>query len=340
MTLGPGAILGQLALVEDGLRDASVICTRDCEFLRIESAELAEIQKIELQRTEKEQQQTLEFFYHHLPLLQSLPETTALATVEHFEKHEFPLRHVFFQQEEHGDGAYYLIMNGSVELFVADTPQFFDNTHLPHTGFRRLGMLMKGCLFASNGPKGKEAFTAVVASSPCEIWRLGRGNFKHVPEVILKALHELSDQNTLWRMSRVGSLPILEATGSHGTLGLDYRPHTTLKGPPLGLRLNWNSRPSQTLRASAYQTSNSFIGKLPQVSRSPKARSCARTAGSWRPQDSQLKLTTRDPFLPPEPEYVEFVMTPGACLALHGRRPKKRAHKLALSRPASLPHLR
>lgn len=101
--------------------------------------------------------------------MQNLPDASAKAAVEHFDKHEFPLRHVFFRQEEFGDGAYYLILNGSVELFVADSPQFFDNSHLPHSGFRRLGMLMKGSLFASSGPRAKEAFTAMVASSPCEV---------------------------------------------------------------------------------------------------------------------------------------------------------------------------
>lgn len=342
MTLGTGAIIGQLALVEHGPRQATVICTTDCEFLQIDSGELAEFQKIEQQRMEQEQQQTLEFFYKHLPVLQNLPDATAKAAVEHFDKHEFPLHHVFFRQEEFGDGAYYLILNGSVELFVADSLQFFDNSHLPHNGFRRLGMLMKGSLFSSSGPLGKEAFTAMVASSPCEVWRLGRGNFKHVPETILKALHDLSEQNTFWRMSRVGSLPLLGVNSPN----IDYRPHTSVKGPPLGLRLNWNTRPSQTLRSSpmnqtlppATMSPNTRFNGSPIL---PSARNSnrARTMGSWRSKESKLKLTMRDPFLPPEPEYVEFVMAPGACLALNGLRPNRRNRKLNSSHATNLPSL-
>lgn len=159
----------------------------------------------------------------------------------------------------------------------------------------------------------------------------------------MKALHDLSEQNTLWRMSRVGSLPLLEATGPN----VDYRPHTTVKGPPLGLRLNWNTRPSQTLRASpmnqtlppATLSPNTTFNGSPTL-RSTRNMHGARTMGSWRSKENKLKLTMRDPFLPPEPEYVEFVMAPGACLALNGLRPNKRNRKLTSNQATSLPSLR
>eukprot|EP00928_Gymnodinium_smaydae_P021303 TRINITY_DN18295_c0_g1_i1.p1 TRINITY_DN18295_c0_g1~~TRINITY_DN18295_c0_g1_i1.p1 ORF type:complete len:1219 (-),score=195.11 TRINITY_DN18295_c0_g1_i1:45-3701(-) len=274
--LGPGCFFGHPALINDLPRRITVTCSSDCEFLYIERSRIAEIIHQEQLQKEAAHKEKMAFLLDHLSVLRKMPAATASRLGDYFEKHAFPLHHTFFAQGKRGEGSYYMVWQGSVELLIRGEPQVFKSSHVRGSGLRRLGVLQAGAIFASSSPRSFENFTAAVTSAPCEVLRLARAHFRNMPESVLKALKGLDDQTTAWRLSRADSnctLPRVDCTAMRRTFV--ERPNTPLGQPKEGLKRPWHGKPG--LVSKMPQIAGVMHGGSPLSNKSGKAKALAQS---------------------------------------------------------------
>eukprot|EP00928_Gymnodinium_smaydae_P009843 TRINITY_DN13682_c0_g3_i1.p1 TRINITY_DN13682_c0_g3~~TRINITY_DN13682_c0_g3_i1.p1 ORF type:complete len:1480 (-),score=318.96 TRINITY_DN13682_c0_g3_i1:1907-6346(-) len=310
-TLGPGAIFGQLCLVQDGPRQKSATASTDCELLCVNSRRFADI-RMEAERQEKEaRDMKLNFLNMHVPGLRSLPSITATSVLGFFEEFQYPLNHVFFAQGEPADGSYYIVWQGSVEIIVRenrDMPAQSQMTSscgtnsaplIPGSCLRRVGSVQAGGLFASEAEVGsREPASATVTSSPCRVFRLAAANVRNVPEVLARALRETWQQTTVWRRSRniscasgAGSLPMTPLVSYHPagnvTTGATTMTHAermamaVITQPIVGLHHPWKGmtppRRRSMDRGGANATQSPAGSRAPSLSRPGSAGSLTGT---------------------------------------------------------------
>merc|ERR1719454_789619 len=97
--LGPGTLVGELALLNDGPRSASVRCLRDSDFLVIRRSDFDNVLKEEMVRKGDEK---LRFLMEHVPGMPDVPVPKSGAKGPHasyfFKKATFPRGHCFFNE--------------------------------------------------------------------------------------------------------------------------------------------------------------------------------------------------------------------------------------------------
>eukprot|EP00439_Symbiodinium_sp_Y106_P049747 s171_g6.t1 len=173
-TLGPGRLLGELAIVDDRTRMATAVCQTACKFLTMERTDFLNCQCALIDDLDDR----LTFLRLAAPPLRSLSKEAEHAALYCFEEQNFALNHVFFQEGGAGDGSIYFIRSGAVELLCREP-----GTHkaVPRAGLHRMCLLQEGACFASSFTKVEEEFTAAVASTPCKVYRIRRAKMRHLP---------------------------------------------------------------------------------------------------------------------------------------------------------------
>merc|ERR1712232_1545342 len=212
--LGPGAMFGEVALLNDSARNATVQCKSACEFLVIERDDYDRFLKAEMRRLKENHKS---FMLEHIPGMRLFTDAVHNDCLHYIRNGSFPKNHRFLKQGEFADGAFHIVFNGSVEVLSASPLHSTSGSKRKHRNKeRRVGILPRGGVFASAGPDVCEPFSFVAASAPCEVFTIGRGELKRLPEMIAKGLREVADQATL-RLELRQTQP---AEGGLGGLGI------------------------------------------------------------------------------------------------------------------------
>jgi len=191
--LGTGTLFGELALLNDRCRDATVSCWKDCEFLIIEKDDFDRVLKSELHNTQRNK---VEFLRQHVPGVRALPETTAERILYYFHREVFPKNHVFVRQGSILTGDIYFVWEGAVESY----------SNLPDGGLRRRGILLKGSIFGAIPIGSPAPFTVMATTAPCEVLHVKPEFRKNIPESVLASVRENMEQTLVRRMHQCAPL--------------------------------------------------------------------------------------------------------------------------------------
>jgi len=327
-SLGPGNLFGELALLNDNPRSATVTCRHDCEFLVIERSDFDRVIKEEMKRSKDEK---LDYLRTYLPGVKKLPPKEAERLLYYFNKVAYPRHHVFLEQGKMLDGAIYCVWQGSVELYCQEESQ-------PGTQdgkFRRLGILLRGSVFGAVPQNTRATYTVIAASAPCEVLLLLPDAREHLPNSLMYSLRDHLEMTVSRRREQCaplapmgGILPLQKSTRpTTGALrGRSAGPHG--KGLP-------QARTSKMPRP--------LSGKLPSCTGRPSPEAIntlklgPRPGALTMPSFSGLfqRFSTAV-------DYEEFDMDPGEVLALTARKPKPKNRSRepgGLSGSQSLPSL-
>jgi CRP-like cAMP-binding protein len=175
--LGPGTLFGELALLNDNPRNATVSCYKNSEFLVIEKDDFDRLLKSELNRAKEEK---LDFLRTHVPGVRALPLAPSERLLYYFNKETVPKNHAFIEQGAMLHGDIYFVWQGSVESY----------TLLPNGGLRRRGILLRGSVFAAVPANTMSTFTVVATTSPCEVLHLRPEFRKQIPDIVMHSIKE------------------------------------------------------------------------------------------------------------------------------------------------------
>lgn len=201
-SLGAGSLFGELALLEDAPRNATIVCHSKCEVLTITKPDFVNILKSQMlgQKTEK-----LAFLRRHVPGMVDLSESKVADYAYLFKPAKFPKSHYFARQGGLTESQLSFLVKGSVEFRMEsfkDVPVFCG---LPEVGHRRLGCLAPGGMFGSLYPSRYEPFSIIATTSPCDTYCLSREDMKTLPNSILHLLRDVLDSQNNWRVTRCDS---------------------------------------------------------------------------------------------------------------------------------------
>lgn len=201
-TLGPGSLFGELALLHDQPRNATIICRSDCEVLQISSVDFNAVLKMHMR---KQKSDKIDFFRLHVPGMADLPEKRIEDYSYLFKPCKFPKNHFFVRQGASSEGVVHFLVKGAVEFRMAsmrDVPVF---SGLPEVAQRRLGCLATGGLFGSLVPNRYEPFSVVVTTSQCDVYRLSAQDLRRLPDSLLRNLRDVLEHQSSWRINRCDS---------------------------------------------------------------------------------------------------------------------------------------
>merc|ERR1711879_682953 len=138
-TVGAGQLVGELALLNDGTRTATVQCTEHCEFLVIRRTDFDNILKEEMVQKGDEK---LKFLMQHMPGMRDVPVPKP-GTRPHasyfFRKARYLKGHVFLQQGMPAETEIYVVLKGTVEFFRSEVK--VDLGLLPSTAESRVKLI-------------------------------------------------------------------------------------------------------------------------------------------------------------------------------------------------------
>lgn len=227
--LGPGMLFGELALLEDQPRNATVRCKGDCEFLVIEREDFEKILKRTLLRAHDDK---LEFLRSHVPGFSELPEKKADDISYLFKKASFAKNHVFARQGGQTNGIVTVIAKGAAEISLRSEASIPVFEGLPEIGSRRLGVIVTGGIFGSPHMNHFNPFTVTASTSPCDVYQLSREELRRLPEVVLHGLREVIEQSSQWRILRCDSpaemAGVLTRKKKHNGFGKKKKPWRTV----------------------------------------------------------------------------------------------------------------
>eukprot|EP00930_Biecheleria_cincta_P033375 TRINITY_DN23118_c0_g1_i1.p1 TRINITY_DN23118_c0_g1~~TRINITY_DN23118_c0_g1_i1.p1 ORF type:complete len:565 (-),score=80.92 TRINITY_DN23118_c0_g1_i1:81-1775(-) len=239
VTLGPGSLFGELALLNDKPRSASVKCQSDCTFLVLSRDEFEMVLKEDLKRLGDDK---TTFLLSHLPGFATLsyprPESTKKPPLAYFfKKMEFPRGHVFVRQGMHenkGGAAIFVILQGSADFFHAIDGKLEDAvrskctdmlrsqrpatfTRLPKLragshlcgvpAIHHAGTLAVGGVYAVFPSKVQlEPFTLVASSSPCIVWQIDGADMEQLPKKFVAQVQQFVAAANVWRLSSYQSI--------------------------------------------------------------------------------------------------------------------------------------
>jgi len=114
-TLQPGSITGEIALVQDQPRTATLKCMQDTSFIIIGKLDFGRVLKAEMQRVREEK---LNFLLEHLPGLRAVPVIARGRphASYYFKKMSVPRGHEFLKQGQVADESLHVVVNGFVEF--------------------------------------------------------------------------------------------------------------------------------------------------------------------------------------------------------------------------------
>jgi CRP-like cAMP-binding protein len=197
-TLGPGSIFGELALLHEQPRNASITCSEDCELVVIKKDDFDALLKQEIKRAKHEK---MNFLQAHCPGCKRLAKLRGrkINTVMYsFEKTTVPKGHTFFKQDNVTPVGVYLVSSGSVEL-RSKTTSAVSSPGLYKPKTCNLSVLLKGAAFGCSLPGMPESFSAVATSS-CEVYYCTGADFLRLPRSIQQAIQDNLIETMLWRV--------------------------------------------------------------------------------------------------------------------------------------------
>mmetsp|Transcript_65825 Transcript_65825/g.116892 ORF Transcript_65825/g.116892 Transcript_65825/m.116892 type:complete len:603 (-) Transcript_65825:154-1962(-) len=205
-TLKEGALVGELALLEDKLRSATIVCEDDCDFLSIERADFETVLKSDLARKREDR---LKFMREHLPGFRLLPEHKVNKVYYRFRKQTFSKGHVFALQGACAKSQAFLVVDGTVEIRHA--PRHAESFGKQDN--QVVSTIMPGGLFGSVQQQGDEPFT-VVAKTQCNVLFVSGRGLKGLPLTVSHRMDEYLTQVTQARVERCSSTPDVNTSNS------------------------------------------------------------------------------------------------------------------------------
>lgn len=197
-TLGPGSIFGELALLHEQPRNATITCSEDCELIVIKKEDFNVLLKQEIQRAKHEKMMFLQVHCPGCKRLSALRMRKINTVMYSFEKLTVPRGHSFFKQGAVSPVGVYLVVSGSVELRSKGTlATTSPGLYKPQT--HKLGALLKGAAFGCPLPGLPETFGAIATSS-CEVYCSTGANFLRLPRSIQQAIQDNLIETMLWRV--------------------------------------------------------------------------------------------------------------------------------------------
>lgn len=326
-TLGPGTIFGELALMNDDPRNATVSCYNNCEFLVMEKKHFDAILKahIVMARDNK-----FKFLRDIVPGVRNLSSEAIDKLLYHFAKESVPRNHFFLEQGEIMDGSIYFIWQGSVESYHRD----------PETGgLVRCGIMLEGSILAAVPQSTRAPISIVATSSPCQVLHVKPENRKHFPDCVIRSLREVLD-NTISRRS-AQCLPL----SPMGSVFSTQSPGSLLRP---GSKAEQEQRKKQFPHSRTGKVPRPLSGKIPPILQSsrpgghlPRASPFSKLGGH--------KVLGQVASLPSfnglfrrevtEVDYEAFELDPGETIAIRARKPRRRERK-HLTESTSLPALK
>lgn len=244
---GSGSIFGELALMEDQPRSASVKCLQECEFLVIAKDEFNQVLKAALTESQLEK---MHFLKSHVPGVRDSPvaKPGRPHVTYFFRKHSYPKGHEFLSQGSVHDDAIYIIYSGCVEFSRRElgssmsSPSVLQSSKLPRPssqgsttrsasrggnrerrrgrdpdesedrapGRQKMSVLLSGALFGSAPASGPEPFTVTAINGPCECYAVHGQDLRKLPQRLLDTVREYLMRATTWRLERLRSNRMIE----------------------------------------------------------------------------------------------------------------------------------
>jgi CRP-like cAMP-binding protein len=197
-----GSLFGELALLKDQPRNATVVCASDCEVLTITKNDFVSILKTRMSMQESDK---LDFLRRHVPGMQLLDDRRVEDLAYFFKPSKFPKNHFFAKQGGSTEGFLFFLVKGSVEFRMESSKNMPVFSGLPEVGHRRLGCLAPGGMFGSLYVNKYEPFSIVATTSPCDVYRLSKDDARRLPESILRGLRGVLEDQRMWRVTRCDS---------------------------------------------------------------------------------------------------------------------------------------
>lgn len=155
--LGAGTLIGELALLNDQPRSASVQCVDDCEFYVMARADFDNVIKEDML---KQGDEKLRFLMEHMPGMKEVPVPKPGGKVHAsylFKKAKYMRGHAFLVQEQEAESGIWTVFRGSVEFRRAETLRQEGNESLPTLSTTRFWPLSptkrRGMTKASSMPR-------------------------------------------------------------------------------------------------------------------------------------------------------------------------------------------
>jgi len=229
-----GTIFGELGLINDAPRGASIRCQTDCDVLVIRKQDFDRVLKEEMMRAGDEK---LNFLTQHVPGMRDL-EVPRFAKTTHpayfLRRTTYRRGHLFLSQGVVAQDAIYVVFKGCLEMRVRDTSKGTPGNgivrHRPQAkgrprgaigyanlgnktegaderqgvkegnGHRILGTLMTGSVFGSLPMQAPEPYSVVVSSSSCEVFQAIGPDMPKLPRRLLEQVREYIATSTAWRL--------------------------------------------------------------------------------------------------------------------------------------------
>lgn len=229
--LGSGSLFGELALMNDQPRAATVKCLSDCTFLKISKSSFEDILKEEMLRFADGKTR---FLMKHLPGLAKLPPSRSPTTPHpsyFFKLVSYPKDHVFIGPGASKEDFICVIEQGSVDLARAvdkdkecaafikgkellqvnsrakskscsRLPKLTSAAHLQGShAMHHAGTLITGASFASKvGTSSAEPFSVIASSSPCEVLEVRGVDLEQLPPRLVSMIQEFITTANMWRL--------------------------------------------------------------------------------------------------------------------------------------------
>jgi CRP-like cAMP-binding protein len=235
--LKAGSMFGELALMNEAPRSATIKCNTACEFLVIARADFDTMLKAEMIRQKEEK---ISFLSAHIPGFKDLPKKTRPGRPHpsyYFHKIYYPKGHIFLKQGQVTPDVVWVVTKGSVEFWHKDPVPKFTADELavqkgleriksgvafppsgtvspgkirPSSGNRlagysskgrRVGLLLTGGLFGALPTSDPEPFT-VEASTSCEVLFLSGSQMARVSKQLITTIQEYIVHSVTWRLTR------------------------------------------------------------------------------------------------------------------------------------------
>lgn len=235
--LKAGTMFGELALMNEAPRSATIKCNTACEFLVIARADFDTMLKAEMIRQKEEK---ISFLSAHIPGFKDLPKKTRPGRPHpsyYFHKIYYPKGHIFLRQGQVTPDVVWVVTKGSVEFWHKDPAPKFTADELavqkglariksgvafppsgtvapgkirPSSGNRlagnsskgrRVGLLLTGGLFGALPTSDPEPFT-VEASTSCEVLFLSGSQMARVSKQLISTIQEYIVHSVTWRLTR------------------------------------------------------------------------------------------------------------------------------------------
>lgn len=193
-TLQAGALFGELALLEDKLRSATIVCGAPCKLLAIEQADFEAVLKSDLAN---QRDVRMQFMRQYLPGFRLLPKHKMTKVFYEFEHHTFSKGHVFVAQGICAEPQVCIVSDGILEIRHAVQP----GESLGKQDDHLVSTMMPGSLFGSSHQQDVEPFS-IVAATLCDVYILRGEPLKDLPLTVSHRIVEQLNQITKSRLQR------------------------------------------------------------------------------------------------------------------------------------------